>query len=316
MTGVRTRAVAVGVVLAAGALAREGPGPAFTLNLAPLQRVPEHWLVWTELAPLRTNLAGLSAIAVASEGRFAIVAGRMLRRGHLREPPARDWADELPGPGRAAAFAPDGALLVALDRTWVEYPPDGVEPVEGPTLSSSSRLTSIVATTGHVWLADFGERLVWVFDRRGTLRAQIRGADSHGFVLPSAHFDLAPAGPDQVWIVNPGELRVELWTLEGRRLRHWGRPGVAIEGFCGCCNPTDIAVLPDGSIATAEKGIVRVKVHRPDGVLESVVAAPAQFAEGTVGLDLAADAAGRLYVADPARRAVRLFERRAGGSRP
>lgn len=315
MRAMRTRAVAIGILLAAGALAREDPGPAFTLNLAPFQRVPERWLTWTEQAPLRTNLSGLAAVAVAPDGRFAIVAGRTLLRGHLREDPGRDSRGELPGAGRAAVFAPDGALLVALDRTWLEYPPDGGEPVEGPTLSSSSRITSIAVTTGHVWLADFGERLVWVFDRRGTLRAQIRGEESHGFVLPSPHFDVAPAGPDHAWIVNPGELRVELWTADGRRLRHWGRPGVEIERFCGCCNPTDIAVLPDGSIATAEKGIVRVKVHRSDGALDSVVAAPAQFAEDAVGLDLAADADGRLYVADPARRAVRVFERRKGSDR-
>lgn len=315
MTAMRTRTVAVGMLLAAGAFAREDPGPAFTLNLAPLQRVPERWLTWAELAPLRTNLPGLSAIAIAPGSRFAIVAGRTVLRGHLREDRGRDSRSELPAPGRAAAFAPDGALIVALDRTWVEYPPDGGEPVEGPVLSSSSRLTSIAVTTGHVWLADFGERLVWVFDRRGTLRAQIRGAESHGFVLPSPHFDVAPAGHDQAWIVNPGELRVELWTVEGRRHRHWGRPGVEIERFCGCCNPTDIAVLPDGSIATAEKGIVRIKVYRPDGTLESVVAEPAQFAENTVGLDLATDADGRLYVADPARRAVRVFERRKGSDR-
>ncbi len=316
MSQLRTAGLAAGLLLAAPAFARENPGPAFTLDLAPLQRVPEHWRTWTELAPLRTNLAGLAAIAVASDGRFAIVAGRTLWRGRLGDGAGRDVRAELPETGRAATFLRDGTLLVALDRTWLEFSADGRDPTEGPTLSSSSRITSIAATTGHVWLADVGERLVWVFDRSGALRAQIRGAESHGFVLPSPHFDVAPAGPDRAWIVNPGELRVELWTVEGIRQRHWGQPGMNIERFCGCCNPTDITVLPDGSIVTAEKGVVRVKVHRADGALESVVAAPEQFAADTVGLDLAADAVGRLYVADPVRRAVRVFEQRRASDRP
>ncbi|MCX7818613.1 MAG: hypothetical protein N2652_05315 [Kiritimatiellae bacterium] len=306
---------ALAAITAVTTVAREDPGPAFTLNLDPLKTVPPQWRRWYEQSPLRTNLSHLTAIAIATDDRFAIVAGRTLIRGTLGEPPERDTRTELPDAGRAATFGPDGQLWIARDRGWIAFPPGG-DPEEGPPLSISSRITSIAVTTGNVWLADAGERIVWVFDRTGTLRAQVRGADAHGFVIPSPHFDVAPAGPDSAWIVNPGELRVELWTADGRRLRSWGRPGMDLEGFCGCCNPTDIVLLPDGSVATAEKGIVRVKVYRADGSLESVAAAPDQFAPDTVGLDLASDAAGRLYVADPARRAVRVFARRAKTGAP
>jgi hypothetical protein len=80
-----------------------------------------------------------------------------------------------------------------------------------------------------------------------------------------------------------------------------------IEGFCGCCNPSHFVILDDGSFVTSEKGIVRVKVYNRLGNVVSVVAGPDQFAEGTVGLDLAKDSSQRIYVLDPPKKAVRIF---------
>jgi hypothetical protein len=80
-----------------------------------------------------------------------------------------------------------------------------------------------------------------------------------------------------------------------------------IEGFCGCCNPTHFAFLPDGSFVTSEKGIPRVKVYDRLGRLAAVVAGPDRFREGVQGLDLAVDQTERILVLDPARRAVRVF---------
>jgi hypothetical protein len=93
-------------------------------------------------------------------------------------------------------------------------------------------------------------------------------------------------------------------------LRNWGRPAAEIDGFCGCCNPTDFALLPDRRFVTSEKGLARVKVYGAEGKFECVVAAPEVFAEDVVGLDLAADAQGRIYVLDPSAKAVRIFARK------
>jgi len=80
-----------------------------------------------------------------------------------------------------------------------------------------------------------------------------------------------------------------------------------LEGFAGCCNPSHFALLPGGGFVTSEKGLPRVKEYSPDGTLRTVVAGSEGFAPGSVGLDLATDPGGRVYVLDPVARAVRVF---------
>ncbi len=247
---------------------------------------------------------------MSADGRFAIVAGRRVLVGQLNAPSSSDRRLDLPAAGRCAAFAPDGALLVGLERSYLVYPPAGGDVEEGPTLGESSLITSLSAGSNLVAVADAGLRIIWLFDRSSALKAHVQAPDGGGFVVPSPHFDVAVAADGTLWVAHPGELRLEQRDAGGRLLRSWGRPGSRIESFCGCCNPTDFALLPGGGFVTAEKGLPRVKVYRDDGSLESVVAAPREFAEDVVGLDVAADAAGRVYAADPARGAVRVFERR------
>jgi len=62
--------------------------------------------------------------------------------------------------------------------------------------------------------------------------------------------------------------------------------------------------MPDGSFATAEKGVPRVKIYNLDGSLRCVVAAPDLFDDAI--LDVAADAKGRVYILNGNR--VRIFE--------
>lgn len=78
------------------------------------------------------------------------------------------------------------------------------------------------------------------------------------------------------------------------------------DGFCGCCNPTHFALLPDGGFVTAEKGIVRVKVYGPDGKLRAFVLPPMRK---PAVVDLAADRDGRVAAIFEKDRKVRLYEK-------
>jgi hypothetical protein len=123
---------------------------------------------------------------------------------------------------------------------------------------------------------------------------------------------------------NPGRHRVEVFTTNGELELSWGKPSLTIEGFCGCCNPIGLALLPDGRWVTCEKGLPRVKVYGADQALESVVAGPDSFRENARavqvsdqsertlgGVDAAADSAGRIYVLDLVAGNIRVMQRKA-----
>ncbi|MBN2022720.1 MAG: NHL repeat-containing protein [Pirellulales bacterium] len=203
---------------------------------------------------------------------------------------------------------------------------DGKERVAWPALGPRAVLASIGLDEENVFAADAGNKVVWRFDREGKPTGRLDRRDPEhgeaGFVIPSPYFDVAVGADGLVRVVDPGRHRVEAFTSEGRLETPlgWGTPSFAIEGFCGCCNPVNIALLPDGRVVTAEKGIPRVKVHSAEGTFECVVAGPAELvpagglADETrpefklLAVDVAADSRGRVLVLDPARRSVRVFE--------
>ena len=130
-------------------------------------------------------------------------------------------------------------------------------------------LTSIALGEEDVFVADAGSLVVWRYDPAGKVIGQIGRRDPSrgiaGFVCPSPYFDVALAPDGLLRIANPGVHRVEAYTFDGHQELSWGKAGMAIGEFCGCCGPSHIAILPDGRVVTAEKGIPRVKVYSPVG---------------------------------------------------
>ncbi|HSU57508.1 MAG TPA: hypothetical protein VLT36_25935, partial [Candidatus Dormibacteraeota bacterium] len=113
---------------------------------------------------------------------------------------------------------------------------------------------------------------------------------------------------------------VEAYTFDGDLEFAWGKPGAAIENFCGCCNPIKLAFLTDGRVVTFEKGIPRVKIHGPDGKFESVVAGAESFPENAKvcgpndctlgGLSGVVDSKGQIYILDLVAANVRRMTRK------
>jgi sugar lactone lactonase YvrE len=222
--------------------------------------------------------------------------------------------------GTATCIAADahGDLYLGLTGHIEVYDRNGVQKARWKDSGGQVVLTSIAVTGGYVYAADAGNRILRKYDKSGTEVLQIGGKDESrgipGSIVPSPYYDVAIDPEGTVWLANPGRHTLENYTPEGDLRASWGTFSMEIEGFCGCCNPGHIAILDDGRIVTAEKGIARVKVYDRRGNLESVVAGPGQFAEGTEGLDLASDGQGRIYVLDPAKKAVRIFERKKPGA--
>jgi hypothetical protein len=220
-----------------------------------------------------------------------------------------------------------GRLYIGLGQRVALLGPDGVEAaVWSEGLDEQTVLTSIALGEGEVFVADAGNRLVLRFDEDGSLLGRIGQIDPErgvrGFVIPSPYFDVAVTEDGLLRVANPGARRIEAFSFDGDHLGHWGTASADIEGFFGCCNPSNFAVLPDGQFVTAEKGIPRVKVYSDQGEFLCVVADPqtlgqtvtaAQLTEddGSAPVfDVATDGLGRVIVLDPTTRRVRVFVRR------
>jgi hypothetical protein len=190
-------------------------------------------------------------------------------------------------------------------------------------LSDKTELTSIAVAPDGLFAADVGERIVLRYNERGEIVGRIGERDPDrdmpGFIIPSPYFDVVVDQAGSVFAVNPGARRIEMYTPDGELEGFWGEESSTVRGFFGCCNPSHLALLPDGRFVTSEKGIPRVKVYSSAGDFECVVAGSEQLGIQVSTLadarskalqrvyDVAADHRGRVLVLDPVRKCVRVF---------
>jgi len=189
-------------------------------------------------------------------------------------------------------------------------------------------LTAIAVGPKDVFVADSGNRVVHRYDLEGKSLRRIGEKDAArnipGLILPSPFLDVE-LGPDGLLRVNnPGRHRVEVYTPDGDLEVSWGRPSIAIDGFCGCCNPVGLALLKDGRCVTFEKGLPRAKVYGAEGKFECVVAPPDFFTDIELqesimdacqtsygGLDGAVDAQGRVIILELASGLIHVLKPKA-----
>jgi len=204
-------------------------------------------------------------------------------------------------------------IYISFNDEIRRYAEDGSQLFSWPLQGDSILITGMAANDSILYAADAGKRRVLKFRTDGTLLATFDGkretGDLHGFIIPSPYFDLAFTPDGELWVVNPGKHALENYTPEGRLRGYWNRTSAGIDGFSGCCGPAQIAVLPDGSFVTAEKGLVRIKVHQPNGDLSTVVAPPSKFPGGTHAPDLAVGDNGVIYALDFDQKMIRVFEK-------
>jgi len=296
-----------------------GLGKDFSYDLTELRKVDPRLILYEEAAAIETGMKEARGIAVDAQDRVYVAGDEavlVFSKEGKREAEI-DVQREL----RCLAVAADGTLYVATQNRMGALDPKGVVKAYSDCLGAEAIITSIAVGDGSVFVADAGNRVVVRYDLAGRQLGLIGKKDAErdipGLVVPSPHLDLAIGRDGLLWVVNPGRHKLEAYTADGHLEASWGKASAGIEGFSGCCNPTDIAVLPDGRFVTAEKGLPRVKVYSAEGKFEGVVAAPDRFGKDAVGLDLAADSKGRILVLDPASKRVRVFVKKGTrGSNP
>lgn len=267
---------------------------------------------WRQVDEIPCDHEGLRGIAVGSDGTLYVAANAGVL---VIEPGGEPSVMATPGgPARCVAVHEDSGgrrVLVGIGGRVAVMQVD--RPLQSWAATSGTGLvTSISPGRETVWAADAANRTVVAFGWDGQQKARLGQPDADtgdtGLIVPSPFLDVAQTPDGGVVIGNPGRHKIETYEASGKRVNSWGKGSSATEGFCGCCNPVHICLLPDGRIVTAEKGIPRVKAYKQDGALDSVIAPPEALSRYAEGLDLAADGQGRVYVLDPPAQVVRVFE--------
>jgi len=221
----------------------------------------------------------------------------------------------LSGPVTAIAFSPRENLFVGCGDRIEIYDLDGNASDKWQPGNAKTLITALAFKEERVFAADAGNKIVHIYDYDGNPVASFEGRGrmegNHGFIIPSSYFDLEVDPDNQLWVTNPGMLYLENYSDEGKLRAFWGEASFDIDGFTGCCNPAHFTFLPDGSFVTSEKGITRIKVYKPSGELDGVVATPQAFDEDSEPPDVAVDTLGRIYALDITRNMVRIFEKKA-----
>ena len=323
-------AVAVGVasyaVLSSDPFA-EHNSQLFTLDLSSLYEIDPELILFEQTAEIQAKLDDVRCLAVGPADNIYVAGDQAIRVFS----PSGSMLSDIQTDGKPSCLGigwdkPSslGHIYVGAGTTIEVFRPDGSPVGAWKMPNNNAILTSIAVANDNVFVADAGNRVILRFDESGQLVGSIGEATRAGrkFEVPSAYFDIAISSDGLLHVANPGVLRIETYNFAGDMAVRWGEAGSAINQFFGCCNPSQFAVLPGGSVVTSEKGVPRIKVYSEFGEFECVVAGPQQLdvAESELGdpravqakavFDVAADSRGRVLVLDPRRRSVRIFTRK------
>jgi hypothetical protein len=285
----------------------------------------------------------VEALDIDEKGRIYVGGERTLMEVDKIGTPASRFTSEhdilcvkaAPAVGDIAARLYVGTLggVEVFDPETEERLATWPAPEEGPYISS------IAVGPATVFVADAGNKVVYRYGLDGELLGEIRErpddpSDSKVFAVNlSQRLPLAVTPEDGLLrVANPGRHRIEAFTQDGQweQALTWGEaaPNKSSDpdgssdpaGFIGCCNPVDLDLLPDGRFVTTEKIALRVKVYDPEGeflgfIADETMLLPQDDQETTVSrigrviyLRTAIDPEGRVFVLNPDRRAIRVFE--------
>ncbi|MHC4214704.1 MAG: NHL repeat-containing protein [Planctomycetota bacterium] len=298
---------------------------AYNYDIDKMAKIDPNLITYREsTTPFKTGLTKSKAIATDSHGKIYVAGDREI----CIFGPAGDLTSKLTlkGEPRSIAVDTDDRIYTAINDHIETYDATGKQLAAWESLGNKAILTSIAVAKQDVFVADAGNRIVIRYDKQGKVIKHLGKKDPDrnipGFVIPSPYFDLAIAQDGLLRVVNSGMHRIEAYTFDGDLKYSWGEFSSAIDGFVGCCNPVNFAILSDGSFITCEKGLVRVKVYNAEGKFTAVVAGPEQLIPGKTpkicnypsqcqsgGFDVAVGTEDQVYVLDTVKNIVRTYSK-------
>lgn len=278
-------------------------------DLAALKQVDASLVKYQELPRIETGLQAPQAITLDKQGNLLVAAEGIVRKFSSSGAMLTDMS--IAGTPTCLTTDEGGRLFLGFKDHVEIYGNDGKRVTAWQPLGSNAFITGITLHGQDLWIADAGRRVVVRCDLEGKVLGELGQRDDArgvpGLTIPSPHLDVAIGADGLIWTANTGRHRFEAYSPGGQLDRYWGKAGSGIEEFFGCCNPTDFAMLSDGSFITAEKGLARIKRYLPDGRFDCVVAPPSAFGDNVTGMDLAVNAAGQVLVLERGTRVVRVF---------
>ncbi len=327
-------AALVGAGAAAGALVRKSqddvrvdpaaakPEGDFAYDVSEFEHTDPKWILYQPAGGFSTGFTRAKRLALGPGGIVLVAGDRAIRR--FKPDGSADGEFSVERPPHCLHVAGVDEVFVGFGNHFATYDLSGALKRKAPRLGDDSFITAIAVRERTVYLADAGRREVVLCDAgsgevTGRFGRKNEPPGAPGFVVPSPYFDLA-VGRDRLYVTNPGRLRVDAYTFDGRFESSWGQPGLAVDRFCGCCNPVWFRLLPDGRFLTSEKGLARVKIYDAAGTFVGVVAGPETLVDDKDlakracadcrlggGFDLVPDEHGQVLVLDPFRNSIRVF---------
>lgn len=288
-------------------------GNPYEYDLSSFKNVDEEQVCYQEYGTVKPDLDKIKAITIDDKDRLYVAGpGKVVIFDKMGQK-VNDFI--VDGEVNCLAVSEQGDIFLGLGDhiEVVDFSGNRLAVWQSP--KGRTLITSIALYEDKVFCADAGNKVVYQYNVEGD-QIQVIGRRNkekgiQGFVIPSPYFDLLIGREGELWVVNPGMHTFQSYNEKGEMVSSWKRTSMQLDGFSGCCNPSHIAMLSNGAFVTSEKGIERVKIHQPSGDFSCVVASPAQFEQGTVGLDLAVDSKDRIYVLDPKNKIVRIFKEKA-----
>lgn len=281
----------------------------YEYDIERFKKVDENLILYKEIKPIDVNVDVLKSIAITTDD--SIIAGGNKKIFMYSASGAASGGFSVKDALQSIAAETFDDIYIAFKDHLKIYDSSGNVKQAWSSLGEKAYITGIDVNKDYVAAADFGSKKIWLFNKKGNLIRFIGLQSKHrhgsGFRIPSPYFDVHFDGSNGLWAVNPGRHRLEHYSLDGTLISYWGKPSMNLEGFSGCCNPTHFAFLPDGNFITAEKGLVRIKIHDKNGAFKGVVASPDSFWEALTGLDMAVNSKGHIYVTDRFKKQIRIF---------
>lgn len=270
--------------------------PGIELNTGPADK----WAVKRIFTPLHGQL---NAIAVTNSSNIIIGGEPYIASYDTSFNLSWKYTTQMSVTAVAADYdkiyaASEGVIIVLNNR--------GEKIEEWGPFENNSMITSLSANEKYVAIADAGNKMIFILDKKGVVKKLI-GQNEGQFVIPSLYFDVVLDSDNTLYVANTGYKRIESRSIEGKLLSYFGEPGIAPEAFCGCCNPSHFIRIPEGFV-TSEKGINRIKIINGSGEFVEYVSSINKFM-ASVPLDLASSDGRIIYAANPADSKIYIFTR-------